>query len=225
MIVSAALASLTFYQVRALDSSLEVTGSARKQVTSDVVKWTTSFTRQASASQLKTGYAQLAGDLKQVQKFFHDNGIDEKSITISTVSLEQQYYNNQAPDAELHYTLRQTVELQSNEVEKVTALAKNIQPLVDAGVLFTTGGLEYYYSKLPEVRVELLGDAVKDAQERARIIAQSGGKRVGSLKAASVGVVQVLPVNSVSIEDYGAYDTSKIEKEIMVTVRTTFGLR
>ena len=114
LIVSAALASLTFYQVHALDSTLEVTGSARKQVTSDVVKWTATFTRQASASQLKTGYSQLAGDLKQVQKFFRDNGVDEKSLTISPVSLEQQYYNNQSPEAEMYYFVRQTVELQSN---------------------------------------------------------------------------------------------------------------
>lgn len=70
--------------------------------------------------------------------------------------------------------------------------------------------------------MELLSEAVKDAQNRAGKIAQSSGNEVGSLKSASVGVVQVLPVNSTEISDYGTYDTSSIEKEVMITVRATF---
>ena len=41
-------------------------------------------------------------------------------------------------------------------------------------------------------------------------------------RAAASGVVQVLPKGSLEISDYGSYDTSSIEKEVMVTVRATF---
>lgn len=51
------------------------------------------------------------------------------------------------------------------------------------------------------------------------------GKKVGSLKSVSMGVVQVLQPNSVDVSDYGMYDTSTVEKEIMITVKATFTLK
>ncbi len=40
-----------------------------------------------------------------------------------------------------------------------------------------------------------------------------------------MGVVQVLSEGSIDVSDYGTYDTSKIDKEVMITVKTTFGLK
>jgi hypothetical protein len=40
-----------------------------------------------------------------------------------------------------------------------------------------------------------------------------------------MGVVQVMQPNSVDISDYGNYDTSTVEKEIMITVKASFSLR
>src|SRR5690606_2242284 len=126
------------------------------------------------------------------------------------------------------YTLRQTITVQSiteDDVTKITQLAKNTQALTNQGVIFSTYQPEYYYSKLSELRVSLLADAIKDAKARATELAESSGSRVGTLKAASTGVVQVLSPNSVEVSDYGQYDTSSIEKDVMVTVRATFTVR
>ncbi|HPO83031.1 MAG TPA: SIMPL domain-containing protein, partial [bacterium] len=68
-------------------------------------------------------------------------------------------------------------------------------------------------------------EAMNDAKARAEKIAQSSGQGVGSLRSASMGVVQVLEPNSTEVSDYGSYDTSTIEKEVMVTVRATFLLK
>jgi hypothetical protein len=91
--------------------------------------------------------------------------------------------------------------------------------------MFATNSVEYYYSKLPEARVELLASAVNDAKARAEQLALAGGKKIGVLKSASSGVVQVMSENSVEVSDYGMYDTSKINKEIMVTVKASFEIR
>ena len=85
--------------------------------------------------------------------------------------------------------------------------------------------MEYYISSLPELRVSLLGEAVKDAESRANSLAEASGKRVGKLKSASSGVVQVLSTNSTDISDYGSYDTSQINKQVMVTVKASFTLK
>jgi len=110
-------------------------------------------------------------------------------------------------------------------LQKITALAKNTLQLINAGVIFSSQNLEYYYSQLPDLRVALLSDAIKDAKDRATKIAESSGKRVGTLKSATMGVVQVMNVNSTDVTDYGTYDTSNIEKEVMITVRAVFTLK
>ena len=81
---------------------------------------------------------------------------------------------------------------------------------------------EYYISKLPALRVSLLGRAIADARARASEIAKSGSTAVGALKSASSGVVQVMAPNSTNVEDYGSYDTSTIQKQVMVSARVTF---
>lgn len=211
------------YRAKQLDNTLSVTGSAKQQIISDTAKWSSSFTRTVGPSELNTGYSQMKADEILILNFLKESGVEEKDISISLVSMEQNFKYD--PNAPKDYTLRQIVEVKSNDVNKITAIAKNTQILIQKGVIFSSDSLEYYYSKLPELRVSMLSDAIKDAKNRAQKIAESSGKTVGSIKSASMGVVQVLPVNSVDISDYGNYDTRTIDKEVMVTVKASFTIK
>jgi hypothetical protein len=224
LVIGLALIAGSLYVSRMHDDALSVTGSAKQKIISDTVKWTGGFSRSVPQASLKAGYAQMKSDQAIVTTFLKDKGILDAQVTISAVMVEEPYKYSQS-FVPLEYTLRQTVQVSSDEVEKITQIAKNLQPLIDQGIVFSTQSLEYYYSKLPDLRVALLGDAVKDAKARAEKIAQSNGQLVGSLTSAGVGVVQVMPVNSVEVSDYGAYDTSSVEKEVMVTVKTVFKLK
>jgi uncharacterized protein len=224
IIVGISVGSFTFYKIKSLDNTLSVTGSAKEKVTADTAKWTTSFSRIVGASDIKSGYTQMAADEAVVSKFLKDAKIDDGAITISPVTMSE-IYNNNNNNAPKQYTLNQTVQVQSSDVEGITALSKNINQIIDKGVIFSNQNPEYYYSKLPEARVNLLSDAIKDAQARAEKIAGSTGKKVGNLKSASMGVVQVLQENSTDSSDYGTYDTSTIDKEVMVVVKAEFVLQ
>jgi len=222
-IIGCALVSQTFYKVKQLDNTLSVTGSTKQKVVSDAVKWVSGFSRTILESDLKNGYVQMKEDEEVVSKFLKEKGFTEQNVVISPVFMDQVYkYDASAPR---EYTLRQTVELKSSEVQKVTEVSKNIQEVINQGILFSTQYVEYVYTNLPELRINLLSEAIKDAKARAEKIAESSGKKVDMIKSASIGVVQVLPVNSVEVSDYGAYDTSSIEKEVMVTVKASFNMR
>jgi hypothetical protein len=224
IVIGTIIGSVTFYQVKSLDNTLSVTGSAKEKVTADTVKWTASFSRIVSVLDIKSGYTQMANDQAIVEKFLKDAKIDDTAVTISPVTMSE-IYNNNDNGAPKQYTLNQMVQVQSSDVQGITALAKNVSPIIDKGVIFSNQSPEYYYSKLPEARVNLLSDAIKDAQNRASKIASSTGKKVGSLKSASMGVVQVLQENSNDTADYGTYDTSTIDKEVMVVVKAEFVLQ
>lgn len=225
IVIGSALGAYGLYAGRRQPETLEVTGSAKHAIASDTVRWTTLFSRSVTQEDLRQGHQQMTDDLKKVLAFYAAKGHPESDLTVSPVQMEQDYSYNQLPDAPKRYALRQTVELVSSDIEGVTAMSKGIQALIEQGVIFSTTGLEYTYSKLPELRVSLLGDAVKDAQARAQAIAEAGGKGIGPLTTASVGVVQVLAPNSTEVSDYGSYDTSHVEKEVMVTVRASFIIR
>jgi hypothetical protein len=223
LVIAAGIASYAFYQSRQVGDSLTVTGSTKQKIVSDSVKWRSGFTRNVPVNNLKGGYAQMKNDQTAVMKFFKDNGINETQVDISPVFVDKPFqYDRNVPQ---EYILRQDVLLQSDQVDKINALSKNIQKLIDSGVIFSSQGLEYYYTKLPDLRISLLGDAVKDAKARADKLMENSGSSVGALKTVTTGVVQVLPVNSVEVSDYGAYDTSTIEKEAMVTVKATFAIK
>ena len=203
---------------------ITTTGSAKKAVTSDKVKWTANITRPVKISTIKDGYAKIDADLKEVKNFLTTSGIPTEAINISPVLMNEVYDNNAGQ--EKNYNLVQTITIQSEDVAKISDLAKNTSSLViNKGIIFSSTALEYYYSKLPEARVELLASAVADSKARADQLAKAGGKKIGTLKSASSGVVQVMAPNSVEVSDYGVYDTSSIDKEIMVTVKSSFEIK
>jgi uncharacterized protein len=222
-IIGLSINAVMNYKAKQLDNTLSVTGSAKVSVTSDIVKWKSSFSRTVLVSGLEQGYSQMKKDENIVLAFLKAQGIIEENITISPVSMYENYkYNSDSPT---EYVLTQSVTVDSQDVEKITQIAKNTQDIINEGAIFFSNSLEYYYSKLPELRVSLLSDAIKDAKARADKIAESSGKKVGFIQSASMGVVQVLAPNSVEISDYGSYDTQTVEKEVMVTVKALFSLQ
>jgi hypothetical protein len=174
-------------------------------------------------SSLAGGYDIIARDLGLVRKLVASKGFQESDVVASPLFMDQMY--DQDKNAETRYNLRQMVTLQSPDVAKITDVSKAIPTLASQGAIVSVQSLEYYYSKLPELRVTLLSSAIKDAMNRADSIVQSTGHKVGSIRSASSGVVQVLPVNSVEVSDYGSYDTSSVDKDVMVTVKATFGMK
>ncbi len=213
----------TVMRIRAQSDIVSVTGSAKMQVTSDQAKWTTQVSRSVRESTLKSGYDQLARDVVSAKSFLIAQGIAEAEITISPISMYEVYEQNQPVDK--RYTLSQIITVQSADVMKVTAASNNVSSIIGQGVIFTTQSLEYYYSKLPEARIALLSQAIDDAKARATELAKNSGNRVGKLKTATSGVVQVQSLNSTDVSDYGMYDTSQIEKQILVTVKASFALK
>ncbi len=222
LIISASIGSFTFYKVRTPVDTIAVTGSVRERVTSDIAICSSEFTRTVPAENLKEGYRMMQNDQELVLEFFEDNGFTEDDLTITPVFMETLYMYD--PNAPKENILKQTVTIQSVDVNKITNMAKSTQELINKGVIFSTRSLEYYYSKLPDLRIELIPDAINDAKLRAQKIAEGSGKKLGVIKSANLGVVQVLPVNSTEVSDWGTYDTSTIEKEVMIPVTVTFTL-
>lgn len=221
LIAASVVVSYTILGIKTADNIISVSGSAKQKVTADTARWTARFSRTVTKDQLKAGYESMKADEKTVRDFMVAQGFPQAEI--SPIFMNEVYKSEQNTVKE--YSLSQDVEVKSDSPLKMKDLAKNSEGLVTSGVLFQPNPVEYYYSKLPELRVSLLPEAIKDAKARASMIAGSSNLSVSSVKSVSMGVVQVLSEGSVDVSDYGSYDTSKIEKEVMITVKATFGLK
>jgi hypothetical protein len=221
--LAAALGSYAFYGVHTLDNTLSVTGSATQKATADSARWTVSVSRTAVESEVGSAQTKVDADAKQVSDFFTAAGVSADKITVSTTYVDQVYSSDTR--SVRSYSIHKDVTMESSDVKLVDTLSKNIGSLLTKGVLVSAQAPQYYISTLPELRVALIGKAIVDAKARATEIAKANGQSVGALQSASGGVVQVMASNSVDVSDYGSYDSSTIEKQVMVTTHATFYLR
>ena len=228
----------TMYRIKNLANNISVSGAAERVIKSDTVKWASSFSRQVMVDQLKTGSAELKGDLTKVLAYFSGRDVAKEIIqvqppTMTVVCENQQYVTYDASGLPtcgsgkiIGYNLQQNIIIESNEVDKITALAQEAPAaLVDQGVIFNSKSLEYYYNKLADLKLEMMGEATKNAMERASRIAESTGRKINQVQSATMGVFQVTSVNSTDISDYGFYDTSAIQKKVTAVVRASFDLK
>ncbi len=204
--------------------TIEVTGSAKEAVVSDMGRLTINIETKTGLGDQSAGVARAQSAVDRVTKYFETEGLKEYETPAGS-TYANYYYPQNSEAVQTGYTVSRSVVVRSAEVEKLMNLANDMSPLSGDGYTVTTGGLELTYSKLDEVRVKLLTHAIKDATDRANAIAENSGRKVGLLRNAVGGVVQVLPAGGVDISDYGSYDTTSINKDVMVTTRATFSLQ
>ncbi|MDD2484170.1 MAG: SIMPL domain-containing protein, partial [Eubacteriales bacterium] len=65
----------------------------------------------------------------------------------------------------------------------------------------------------------------KDAKKRAEMISENAGSSLGELKYADMGVIQISPLYSNEVSDYGMNDTYSLEKEITAIVHCEFDIK
>jgi len=206
---------------------INVTGSARKNVRSDLVVWRANFS--VDAPTLLEAQQKLQADLARVVAFLASRGLTEHSTSAAQIQELTSRQRNEEDDTvtnvRVGYRLRQSIEVRSAEVERVPKLAGDSGELLQNGVTFVSDGFEFIYTKAGDAKIEMMAEATKDARARADQIAEQGGRKIKELRNARMGVVQINPLYSGATSWEGNNDTSSLEKTIMATISATFALQ
>ncbi len=204
---------------------ITVTGSAQKDIQSDYAVWTGSFSRREA--DMATAFKKLGKDLAKVKRYLVGQGVDEKDVIAQQIETETVYKKNEkgnnTNDIE-GYRLKQTVELRSKDVERIARISREATGLINDGIEFYSGSPEYFYTKLDELKVEMLAKATENAKLRAENMVKATGNRTGFMRSARMGVFQITPVNSTEISDWGMNDTSSLEKKVTAVVNASFSI-
>ena len=207
---------------------ISVTGSARRNVRSDLVVWRANFS--VDAPTLLEAQRKLQTDLGKITAFLQANNLTE--IGVAPVQIHEltakrkgQEDDDSYVSVRIGYRLTQWLEIRSGDVEAVPRVAANCGELLEKGVAFVSADFQFIYTKAGEAKVEMMAEATKDARARAEQIAAQGGTTLDGLRAAKVGVVQINPLHSTATSWEGNNDTTAVEKTITATVSATFALR
>ena len=204
---------------------IDVTGSARKNVQSDLVIWRAGFSIEDES--LSAAHEKLRTGLEKVAVFLRAQGVAE--FTILPVQVREITERKHGDDEEtvarrVGYRLTQRIEVRSSDIPTATRLGTEAAALLAQGVALVSEGIEFIYTKANEAKIEMMAEATKDARARAEQIAAQGGRRIKELRNARMGVVQINPLYSTATSWEGNNDTSSLEKTITTTVSATFAL-
>lgn len=207
------------------DEAITVTGSAKKRITSDLVVWSAGIASQSP--QLTDAYKQLSDNIPRIKQYLLSKGIPEDQMTVSSIStttLKAQDSDGNETSEITGYSLQQQIEVRSNDVQKIAQVAREATELINQGILIESKAPQYYYTQIGDLKIEMLGEAAKDAKVRAERIASSTGNSIGSVRSAKMGVLQITAADSTEVSDYGVYDTSTIEKDMTAVVNISFAV-
>lgn len=233
VVISVDTASGTWERVKTKPEkrTLRVTGSANKRIVSDLIVWSGDI--ESFAGDRTQAYKTLKAHMKLARAFLIERGIPEDEIRVSSATtrkivdtevmgsgvdrIERQVFRG--------WAAYQTVTVQSSAVDRVEKASREITSLLERGVTISSHAPTYHYTKLGEVKVDMLAEASANAHERARRIVESaGGGEVGPLWAADMGVININPANSTATSWQGNNDKTSYEKDIITIVHLTFEL-
>ena len=235
-VICVVILAWTYIHVKLEPKTIEVKGSAKKAIESDLISWTGTIT--ARDADLTKAYDKLKGDSDRVAAFLKDKSVPNDEITFSSITTEKIYKKEVIPPGEsgksepmvvpTHkiemYVLTQSVTVESKDMKRVPEVARSITTLIKDDVEIDSGSPRYLYTKLSELKIDMLGEATRDATARATQIISNANGKLGRLVEAKMGVMQINPKGSSATSAEGNNDTTSFEKEITAVVTATYEL-
>lgn len=210
---------------QAASRDLSVKGSARTRVRSDQVDWT--VTVRGEGPTLAEAYAQVETAETRLRTLLADGGVKPSELTADAVDTRTRFEKNEKGESTNRveaYVLSRDFRISTTDVDKVAAIAGNVTQLLKENLQVTSGPPRYIYTKLPDLRVTLAGQAAQDARTRAEELASKAGCAITDVRDVNTGHIQITAPNSTDVSSSGSYDTSTIDKDVWMSVTASFGV-
>jgi len=223
IIICSIIIAVTWKSNYASNQTINVTGSAKKDITSDLGVLRGTINAQAPTAE--AAYKELLRMKPLLISYLSAKGFPENKIEFYTINSFPVYEigaNGYQTGVIRAYNYTQRIEIQSADVNKIKEISLDIPSVVEKGVDFNVEQPEYHYTKLAELKIDIQADAAKDAMVRAEKIAKATNRSLGPMRDARMGVIQITPKLSNQVSDYGINDLSSIDKEITAVVNASF---
>ncbi len=179
------------------ERTVTVKGLSEREYPADIVIWPIQFTE--TGNDLTKLYDAIDASAAKIRRFLEKKGIDPGEITISppTVTDKSAQQYGGGAKAQFRYTGIQTVTVYSRNVGQVRKVMGSLSELGKTGIAFTGGNYqdqtEYLFTRLNEVKPEMIEDATRKARVVAEKFAADSRSRLGKIKRAFQGQFSITP--------------------------------
>lgn len=173
--------------LRAKDAERAVTvrGLAERDVTADLATWTISYS--ASSTSLEEAQAKVRGDTRAIEAFFKELGFPADALHPTGANVTS--FTN---DGITSFTVRQRLALRTKDIARAQKAVARQFDLVSRGVFLEEGsGMAYTFTKLNDIKPEMVAEATKDARAAAQQFAKDSDSGVGKIRDATQGYFEI----------------------------------
>jgi hypothetical protein len=190
-----------------------VKGLAERIVRADLAIWPLRFT--ATGNNLADVQAQIDEDVAAIRAFLLERGLPQDALEPQRVEVTDLLAQPYRPEGvgENRFIIAQTMLVRTDRVDLVEALNQETGELVRRGiVLQDTGGPTYLFTRLNDIKTEMIAEATRAARATAEQFAEDADSDLAGIRQANQGVFQILPRD----EAPGLMESSQVDKKIRV---------
>ena len=230
VIIAAAVLGFQVKQVGGGRETISVKGLAEKTIKADRAEW--SVVVQVKGANNADALGKLRKEKPALDQFLATAGFDKSALTESNEAVEPNYEQVEGRNGNMRSeqqgnVARQSITVNTTDIDKIIAATKGIVQFEADGHPVTYGQAQFLVSNLEDVKMSLIGAAMRNSHTRAEEFAKNGDVKVGSMRSASQGAFYILPAGANSdVSDWGGtYDKTTVEKIARVVVTVDYGIR
>jgi uncharacterized protein len=209
-----------FYRGRSVERFVTVKGVAERSVTADTAFWPLRFV--ATDDDLNRAQNVIRDSRAKVLAFLESHGLPAASAELQALEVTDRLADPyRSGPVESRYIIAQTLMVRSTEPERIRQASQDVGDLVAAGVvLAASGGPTYLFTRLNDLKPEMIAEATANARQAAQQFAKDSASRLGAIRRASQGVFVILPRDQAP----GFMEENQMEKTVRVVSTVEFYL-
>ena len=204
--------------------TVSVRGVSERNVTADLATWSISFSYEGT----ELGSVQQSVDqqARSVRAYFQRAGFRPDEITDSNVSLsrEQPKDSDGNPVGPQKLTVSRSIQLRTGDVMKARAAYAGQAELLRSGVELSGSSISYSFTKLNDLKPEMIAEATQNARRSAERFARDSGASVGRIKTASQGYFSVGARDGEDCDDCGSSGGSSPFQKVRVVTTIDYDI-
>ena len=230
--INALLIGRSLQRFRMDDRSVNVKGLSEREVKADLVVW--NIQTRVIYDNLMEGSSKIEEAKNKVVDFLIKNQLKNEEIITEGISVidkqANQYGNNQQINTP-RYLITQTIQVRSTNVELVQKVSRMTGELLQVGVVISNNEygnpIQFYFTKLNDIKPEMISEATKNAREAALKFATENDTSLDRLKKANQGLFSIVDRTASLSAGEGGYSSSTVDiyKNVRVVISAEYSIK
>lgn len=229
--IGSAILGRALQRFKTQDRYISVKGFSEREVKSDFVVWTIK-TRVANDN-LNEGSKLIEEAKNKVIDFLTRNNIKPEDIIQKDLIVNdrkaQEYVSDRGEG--FRFLIDKIIQVRSTDVDNIQKVSRMTDELLKAGVVISNrneyeGSVKFFFTKLNEIKPDMLSEATRNAKEAAVQFAKESNTKLGTLKKATQGLFSIIDRdNFLSGQTEYGMSGSDLYKKVRVVVNVDYAIK